>query len=159
MNAIDLIILNFEEVRRRSIKIWKAIPEEMLNWKPDEGALTCAEMIRHLLQGEFLFHQVLIGRGGSVLTNLFNPFEAKEFQSVDDELEFAQPYREKFIKYIKTIHINDLENIEIDLLNEGGYIRPLGDMLLRIAYHESVHTGQLLNYMRIMGIGRPKIWD
>ncbi|WP_025716127.1 DinB family protein [Paenibacillus sp. 1-18] len=148
MNSVDLIILNFEEFRCRSVKVWRAIPEEMLNWKPDKDALTCAEMIRHLLQGEFLFHQVLLGRGSKALSNLFNPFEAKEFVSVDDELEFAQPYHEEFFKYVKTISIGDLENIEIDLSDTGGYVKTLGGMLLRIAYHESVHTGQLLDYMR-----------
>lgn len=30
---------------------------------------------------------------------------------------------------------------------------------MRIAYHEAVHTGQLLNYMRNMGVERPDIWD
>ncbi|MDP4086154.1 MAG: DinB family protein [Bacillota bacterium] len=158
MNVNDLITFNFEEVRRRSIKVWRAIPVQMLNWKPDEDALTCAEMIRHLLEGEFLYHQVLIGRGSKGLTNLSNPFEDKDFTSVDNELAFAQPYRENFLNYIKTISISDLENIEIDRSNVG-YVRTLGDMLLRIAYHESVHTGQLLDYMRTMGIERPKIWD
>lgn len=117
MNANDIIIFNFEEVRRRSIKVWKAILEQMLNWKPDEDALTCAEMIRHLLEGEFLYHQVLVGRGSKGLTNLSNPFEDKDFTSVD------------------------------------------WDMLLRIAYHESGLAGQLLDYMRTMGIDRPMIWD
>lgn len=158
MNVNDLIILNFEEVRRRSIKVWKAIPEHKLNWKPDEDALTCAEMIRHLLEGEFLYHQVLIGRGSKALSNLSNPFEDKDFTTVDNELTFAQPYREGFLEYIKAISISDLENIEIDRSNVG-YVRTLGDMLLRIAYHESVHTGQLLDYMRTMGIDRPQIWD
>ncbi|TVX93156.1 DinB family protein [Paenibacillus agilis] len=159
MNAIDLIIFNLEEVRRRSIKVWKAIPDEKLHWKPDEEALTCAEMIRHLLQAEFLYHKVLKGRGGQALSNLYNPYDTKKFISVDDELEFSQPYHEKFLEYVKTIPLNDLEHIQIDLYDLGGFIRPLGDMLLRIAYHESVHTGQLLDYMRTMGIERPKIWD
>ncbi|RKL65765.1 hypothetical protein CR203_19145 [Salipaludibacillus neizhouensis] len=158
MNVNDLILLNFEEVRRRSITVWKAIPEQMLNWKPDEDALTCAEMIRHLVEGEFLYHQLLIARGSKGLTNLSNPFENKDFTSVDNEILFAQPYRENFLKYIKTISKSDLENIEIDRSNVG-YVRTLGDMLLRIAYHESVHTGQLLDYMRTMGIDRPNIWD
>jgi uncharacterized damage-inducible protein DinB len=158
MNVNDIIIFNFEEVRRRSIKVWKAIPEQKLNWKPDEDALTCAEMIRHLLEGEFLYHQILLGRGSKELSNLSNPFDAKEFTTVDDELTFSQPYREEFLKYINTISISDLENIKIDR-SDVGYIRTLGDMLLRIAYHESVHTGQLLDYMRTMGIDRPKIWD
>ncbi|WP_152657987.1 DinB family protein [Oceanobacillus sp. CFH 90083] len=160
MNTNDLIILNFEEVRRRSEKVWRAIPEEMLQWRPDENALSCAEMIRHVLEGEFLYHQILIDRGSKALTldNISNPFEERAFTAVDDELEFAQQYRNKFMKYIKTISANDLENIEIDR-SDVGYVRKLGDMLLRIAYHESVHTGQLLSYMRTMEIDRPKIWD
>lgn len=158
MNVNDLIIFNFEEVRRRSVKVWKEIPEHKLNWKPDEDALTCAEMIRHLLEGEFLYHQVLIGRGSNALSDLSNPFDGKNFTTVDNELIFAQPYREDFLEYIKTISNSDLENIEIDRSNVG-YVRKLGDMLLRIAYHESVHTGQLLDYMRTMGIDRPMIWD
>ncbi len=40
-----------------------------------------------------------------------------------------------------------------------GYIRELGDMLLRVAYHESVHTGQLLDYLRTAKVKRPIIWD
>ncbi|UHA72186.1 DinB family protein [Paenibacillus sp. 481] len=159
MNATDLIIFNFEEVRRRSIQVWQAIPAEMLNWKPDEDALTCAEMIRHILQADFLYHQVLIGRGSKGLVHLFNPFEAKPFISVDDELEFAQPYREELLKYITAIPVSDYATIKIDLYDLGGFIRTLGDMLLRIPYHEAVHTGQLLDYMRTMGIDRPKIWD
>jgi hypothetical protein len=35
MNAKDLLILNFEEVRRRSIKVWKGITEDYLFWKPE----------------------------------------------------------------------------------------------------------------------------
>ncbi|MEH7264653.1 DinB family protein, partial [Priestia megaterium] len=28
-----------------------------------------------------------------------------------------------------------------------------------IGYHESVHAGQLLQYLRIMEVDRPRIWD
>jgi hypothetical protein len=108
MNINDLILLNFEEVRRRSIKVWTAIPQEMLNWKPDPDAFTCAEMIRHELEGEFLYHQVLLGGGSQALTNLSNPFENREFTTVDDELAFAKPYRENFLNYIKSLSVSDL---------------------------------------------------
>ncbi|MDX8047205.1 DinB family protein [Gracilibacillus sp. S3-1-1] len=158
MNQNELIILNFEEIRRRSIKVWKAIPSEMLDWKPDQEAMTCAEMIRHILEGEYLYHQILIRKGSGGLTDLPNPYDRKKFTTVEDDLSFAQSYREQFIRYIETITPSDLENIKIDR-SDVGYVRTLGDMLLRIAYHESVHTGQLLDYMRTMGIERPKIWD
>ena len=46
LNSIDLIILNFDEVRRRSVNVWTSIPEEKLKWKPDDEAMNCTEMIR-----------------------------------------------------------------------------------------------------------------
>ena len=158
MNVNALIILNFEEVRRRSIKVWKAIPNQLLTWKPDQEALTCAEMIRHVLESEFLYHQILIEGGTKTLSDLSTPFENKEFTTIEAELELAKTYREDFINYIKSLNVDELENIKIDR-SDVGYIRTLGDMLLRIAYHESVHAGQLLDYMRTMGVERPLIWD
>ncbi|CAM4223849.1 hypothetical protein BAMA_18800 [Bacillus manliponensis] len=158
MNELDIFILNFEEVRRRSIKVWTSIPSDKLNWKPDSKALSCAEMIRHVLESEFFYHQILIGKGSAAISNIVNPFEKKVFTTVEEDLNFAAPYRKEFLQYIKTIQEDDLSNIKIDR-SDVGYVRTLGDMLLRIAYHESIHTGQLLDYMRTMKIERPDIWD
>ncbi|GGI16341.1 DinB family protein [Gottfriedia solisilvae] len=156
MNQIDLIVLNFEEIRRRSIKVWQSIPTNMLNWKPDEKALTCAEMVRHVLESEYIYLQILQNRKS--ISHPENPYELVEFTNVQDDLDRAIPLRHEFINYIKSIEVSDLENVKIDR-SDVGYIRTLGDMLLRVAYHESVHTGQLLDYMRTMNIERPNIWD
>ncbi|MBH9966185.1 hypothetical protein A6P54_10115 [Bacillus sp. MKU004] len=156
MNAIHLIILSFNEVRRRSIKVWTSIPQEKLDWKPDEEAMTCLEMIRHVLESEHYYHLAINNRGS--LSNFDSPFENRPFTSVKAELDFAEPYRKQFIDTIKSFSEEDLHHIKIDR-SDSGYIRDLGDMLLRIAYHESVHTGQLLDYLRSAGIPRIRIWD
>ncbi|WP_257350896.1 DinB family protein [Pseudalkalibacillus decolorationis] len=162
MNSVELLILNFEEVRRRSIKIWKSIPKEKLNWRPDPNAMTCLEMIRHVLEAEYFYLQVIENRGS--VTNPDAPYDSKDLTTVEKELEFAQPYREAFINLVKSFSKEDLQAIKIDrsdLSDEGysGYIRPLGDMLLRYAYHEAIHSGQLLDYMRTAGVECPDIWD
>ncbi|MBT2730801.1 DinB family protein [Bacillus sp. ISL-75] len=156
MKSIDLIILNFNEVRRRSIKVWTSIPEEKLHWKPDDKAMNCLEMIRHVLESEHYYDLAIRNRGS--LSVFDSPFENQPFTSVNAELEFAEPYRKQFIDTIKSFSEGDLENIKIDR-SESGYIRDLGDMLLRVAYHESVHTGQLLDYLRTSGVPRIRIWD
>lgn len=156
MKSIDLIILNFNEVRRRSIKVWTSIPEETLHWKPDDEAMNCLEMIRHVLESEHYYDLAIRNRGS--LSVFDSPFENLPFTSVNAELEFAEPYRKQFIDTIKSFSEDDLENIKIDR-SESGYIRDLGDMLLRVAYHESVHTGQLLDYLRTAGVPRIRIWD
>ena len=37
MKATECIILHFEEIRRRSIKLWYGIPEAYYHWRPDAG--------------------------------------------------------------------------------------------------------------------------
>jgi uncharacterized damage-inducible protein DinB len=156
LNSVELIILNFIEVRRRSIKVWTAIPQEKLQWKPDDEALTCLEIIRHVLESEHYYHLAIQNKGS--LSVFDSPFEKQPFTTVNAELEFAEPYRNRFLETIRLFSEKDLANIKIDR-SDVGYIRDLGDMLLRVAYHESIHTGQLLDYLRTAGIPRPSVWD
>lgn len=156
MNSIDLILLNFNEVRRRSIKVWTSIPQEKLNWKPDDEAMTCIEMIRHVLESEHYYHLAIQNRGSLAVFD--SPFENRPFSTVDAELKFAEPFRNQFLETITSFSEEDLSTITIDR-SDSGYIRSLGDMLLRVAYHESVHNGQLLDYLRTAGVPRVRVWD
>ena len=156
MNAIEIILLNFSEIRRRSIKLWHGIPDKHLHWKPDEKALSIIEMIRHVLETEHLFHVIVRNRGN--LGDYPSPWENLEYTNVKNELEFAEKYRSDFLNMIRGLKEADLENVRIER-TEVGQSKKLGDYLNRIAYHESVHTGQLLDYLRTAGIDRPQVWD
>jgi uncharacterized damage-inducible protein DinB len=156
MNAIDTILLNFSEIRRRSINLWNGIPTEYLNWKPDKDAFTFIEMIRHVLEGEHLFHKIIENRGN--LGNYQSPWNDLEYTDLKNELNIAAIYREKFLQMINTLNEADLESVRIER-REVNQSKTLGDYLNRIAYHESVHTGQLLSYLRTLGIDRPQLWD
>lgn len=57
MKSIELIILNMEEVRRRNIKLWTSIPKDTLHWKPDDMAMNCLEMVRHVAY-QFMNHHL-----------------------------------------------------------------------------------------------------
>ncbi|WP_234974644.1 DinB family protein [Tenacibaculum agarivorans] len=63
MDSKSIILLNFKETRRRSIKLWKGIPTEYLHWKPDMQAMSCIEMVRHVLEGEHLYHTIIKNKG------------------------------------------------------------------------------------------------
>lgn len=156
MDAKELLILNFEEVRRKSIKVWRGISDEDLFWRPDPEAMSCFEMIRHVLEGENLFHHIILN--GGVLGNYSCPLTGNPFTTIDDELRNAQPYREKFLKMINSFSVKDLEE-EYSSRKEVKQRRKLGDYLLKVAYHESVHTGQLLGYLRTLKAPRALIWD
>jgi uncharacterized damage-inducible protein DinB len=156
MTQHEILILNFEEIRRRSIKLWTGIPVSFYNWKPDEKAMSCIEMIRHVLEGEHLFHVIVNNRGN--IGDYISPWENRAYTNLQAELDFAKPYRESFLKTIQSFSNEDFSEIEI-VRTEKKQRRKLGDYLQRIAYHEAVHTGQMLSYCRTMGIDIPLIWD
>lgn len=156
MNSIEIILLNFSEIRRRSIKLWNGIPNEYLNWKPDKDAFTIIEMIRHVLEGEHLFHKIIENRGN--LGNYKSPWKELKYSNLKNELNFSEKYQTGFLSMISELKESDLENVKIER-KEVGQSKKLGDYLNRIAYHESVHTGQMLSYLRTIGIDIPQIWD
>jgi len=156
MSSNEIILLNFSEIRRRSIKLWKGIPKEYMNWKPDDEAFTIIEMIRHVLESEHLFHIIIKNKGD--LGNYVSPWEGLPYIDLNNELKFAEKHRNEFLNMIIDLKERDLEHIRIER-KEVGQSKILGDYLNRIAYHESVHTGQLLDYLRTIGVERPQIWD
>ena len=156
MIPTEIIILNFEEIRRRSIKLWTGITPEIYFWKPDIKAMNCLEMVRHVLEGEHLFHIIVNNRGD--IGNYISPWIDRPYSDLQNELDFAKPFREKFFATIRSFNPVELASIEI-IRSEKGQRRKLGDYLLRIAYHEAVHTGQFLSYLRTLGVERPLLWD
>lgn len=114
------------------------------------------EMIRHLLEGEHLFHMIVNNRGN--LGDYVSPWTDRPYTDLQAEIDFAEPFRKDFLKTIKEFSPNDFSTIEI-IRSEKGQQRIIGDYLQRIAYHEAVHTGQMLSYLRTLGLKRPLIWD
>lgn len=155
MTQTELIILNFTEIRRRSIKLWNVLPESYYNWKPDENAMSAIEMIRHVLEADYGWN-IIINQGD--MTNYKTPWKNRPFVSVNDELEFAEPYPRRFLHSVQ--QFTDLQLSETEIIHpKNGEKKILGKYLLRIGYHESVHAGQFLSYLRAMEINRPEIWD
>ena len=155
MTQTEFLILNFAEIRRRSIKLWSALPERHYNWKPDENAMTALEMVRHVLEADYGWN-IIINNGD--MTNYCTPWENRALISVADELDYAEHFRKIFLDSVRQFSDEDLR--EKTIIHPGnGEKKSLGKYLLRIGYHESVHAGQFLSYLRAMKIGRPNIWD
>ncbi|MEI4803130.1 DinB family protein [Bacillus sp. NPDC077411] len=157
MNTIELCILNLKETRRRSIKLWRSLPDNLLSWKPDNEAMSFGEMIRHVWSASFHYH-MLLRNNGLIKTDIYTPCDEEPITSVEKEIELSQLYFDDFIEYVESISTEELESRLIDR-SDVGYQRYLGDMLLRIAYHDAVHTGQFLQYLRMVELERPLIWD
>jgi uncharacterized damage-inducible protein DinB len=156
VNSTELLVLNVEEVRRRSLKVWNGIPADRIHWKPDAQAMTCIEVVRHVLEGEFLYMSML--RAGKSVASEQSPFTSRPYTDIEAEVAFSAPYRRMLLDLLRSYTPDELSSKTVDR-SDKGYVRTVGDFILRMAYHESVHTGQLLSYLRHMNAVRPDIWD
>jgi uncharacterized damage-inducible protein DinB len=155
MSGAELLCLNLIETRRRSIRIWRGIPLSLAGWRPDPDAMSCFEMVQHVLEADYLYGQMVRNRRSC---SGDSPFAGHHFDDLDAALAFAKPYRESLLETVRQLPDDDLNTIAIDR-SDVGYIRKAGDFILRIAYHESVHAGQMLQYLRTAGVPRPSVWD
>lgn len=155
MTQAELILLNFKEIRRRSILLWQSLPVEYYEWKPDAEAMSASGMIRHVLEADYGWN-IIVNQGR--MENYNTPWENRVFTNVQEELEFAAPYRNKFLESVGKFTDEEIQNT---MIIHPGNSEPknLGKYLLRIGYHESVHAGNFLTYLRLMGLERPNIWD
>lgn len=156
MTTTESIILNFEEIRRRSIKLWSGLLPEFYHWRPDSKAQSCIEMIRHVLETENIYRLIIINKGGNA-DDFVSPWKDRPFIDLQNELEFAKSFRKEFLGTVLGFTPDELDLIEI--VRKGKKTRSLSDFLFRCAYHESVHAGQFLSYLRTLGLDRPNIWD
>jgi uncharacterized damage-inducible protein DinB len=157
MNAIDLFLLDFQECRRRFLMVAGAFPDEFLTWRPDKEALSVGETIRHVLLHDFFWLKIL--QEGRLLTDEeCNPLQERPFTCLQDEIDRTISYQQEFINFIKTYTEKELTSTLISWPHKP-IKRTLGDTLERKSYHDAVHTGQLLQYLRMLNIERPVIWD
>jgi len=156
MTPSEILCLNLEEVRRRSERIWSVIPPERLGWRPDPDAMSCIEMVRHVLEGEYLYLRMLQARRSVDASE--TPFSSAPYTTVAAELARARPHRRALLDHVRSLTAEDLRCIMVDR-SDVGYVRSAGDFILRMAYHEAVHAGQLLGYLRAANVARPVIWD
>ena len=154
MTLADLLELNLTEVRRRSLVVWQAIPDDKLGWKPDSDAMGFGETIRHVW--ESTANYVAYARAGRSV-EISIPNSEQPIETVQQEIDYAQDSFQAMLEFVRTLSSADLERL-VDR-SDVGYTRKLGDFLLRVAYHEAVHTGQLLQAMRTAELPRPDIWD
>ena len=90
MSGVELLCHNLTETRRRGIRIWRAIPLSLSDWHPDPDAMSCFEMVRHVLETDYLYGQMLRKRRSY---SSDSPFADRHFDDLDAALAFANPYR------------------------------------------------------------------
>jgi len=89
---------------------------------------------------------------------LKSPWEGRPYTTIEDELAFAQPYRENYLTMLRSLPEQDLTEVET-YGKSWGKEEKLGDYLYELPTMRLSIQGNSFSYLRILGIDRPEIWD
>jgi uncharacterized damage-inducible protein DinB len=155
MKAVEVILSELEENRRRSILIWKAIPEEFLNWKVDERSISLIETVRHVIDCDEWYRQTIIQQDSTTL-DYDAIFGERSLTSVQEELKHNEDRRKAFLELVSSLSDEDLNSIIIKRMHGPKKLRIF---LSEIPYHEAYHAGQINLSLKMLNVSCPDIWD
>jgi uncharacterized damage-inducible protein DinB len=146
-----------EAVRARSKEVFALLRPEHMNWKPEKGALSVGEMLRHLwvseegvrrcaLEGDFSYYETRMPKGLRAVTGSPRSL-AEELADID------RSHRET----LAAVAARSPEFFEEERAHAGlGFRRKVAVMLFGINEHEVHHRAQLMTYLRMLGSPAPE---
>jgi len=157
---VDLkeFFLNQKEVlRRRTRQVVGMLQPEQIDWRPEKGALSIGEMVRHLwvseegvrrvaLESDFTYYARRIP--GGLPAVLGTP------GTLDEERARLERVHNETLAAVREF---PLERWEEERVHAAlGFRRKVGVILLGINEHEIHHRAQLMTYLRMLGAPVPE---
>ena len=141
-----------EAIRGRSRDVFAMIRTEDMTWKPENGALSVGELLRHLwvseegvrrcaLEGDFKYYEIRVPKGLHAVMGVPG--------SLEDELKNIERVYAETVRAVGALPeaAFDEERAHAGL----SFRRKVAVMLFGINEHEIHHRAQLMTYLRMLG--------
>ncbi len=157
MDWREFFLKQKQAIRGRTRQVVGMIRAEHLGWRPEAGALTVGEMLRHLwvseegvrrvaLEGNFTYYETRVPQGLRAV--LGTP------GTLEDELRHLERVHHETLAAVQDFPI---ERWDEPRVHEAlGFRRKVGVILLGINEHEIHHRAQLMTYLRMLGTPVPE---
>lgn len=156
MEFRDVFLKQKEALRKRTCEVTAMVRTEHLDFRPEAGALSVHEMLRHLwkseegvrrvaLDGNFAYYETRIPQG---LRATLGKFEA-----LQEELANLERVHQETLAAVAACPAERFE--EERARNDLHFRRKVWTILLGINEHEVHHRAQLMTYLRMLGTPVP----
>jgi len=156
MTLQEFFLKQKEAIRSRTGDVFAMLRPEHMTWKPEQGALSVGEILRHLwvseqgvrrcaLQGDFSYYEVRVPKGLHAVMGDLESFEA--------ELKNNERVHAETIAAVAAVPESTFDE---ERANAGlGFRRKVAVILFGINEHEVHHRAQLMTYLRMLGTPVP----
>ncbi len=150
IHSVQGFIDYFSSVRKRTLRYARVVPGDRVNWSPQEGEFTCADILRHIASGEKMFVGVVTqgkwkydGHGG-------------DQRSLDELIAHLEQTHGEAMNALRSLPDSELDQSRPAL--EGNTQVKVWRWLMAMTEHEIHHRSQLAMYLLLLGITPPHIY-
>ncbi|MFF2176692.1 DinB family protein [Lysinibacillus sp. NPDC058147] len=137
-------------VHKRTMQYTKAIPNELLEWRPSEDKFSLGDLFRHIASSRLMFLGIFehgswtyaghdISKGASI-EDISNYLESSQVKLTEGLLKIGN---DLLLKKVLTLHGHEVSAWRI---------------LMSIPEHETHHRGQISTYLQMNKIEPPQIF-
>jgi DinB family protein len=146
-----------EAIRARSRDVFTLLRAEHMDWKPEKGALSVGDILRHLWTSE-------VGVRQCALEGNFAYYETRIPKGLREVMGMPATLEEE-LRNIERVHgetLTAVANRPGDLFDEEranpglGFRRKVAVILFGVNEHEIHHRAQLMTYLRMLGTPAPE---
>lgn len=159
MTINDLLATYKKTVRARTLSVIGQIPRDKVDWKPTEGALSLGQLVRHIIQAELTWQQIIKGE-----------WDLKRFLEIRRDLDMVEMTGPVSSLEAELTHLEDAHRETLSLIaalpeaelaktcnGSKGQVT-MSDVVLGLCEHEAHHRGQIVAYLKLLGVERPSPW-
>jgi len=159
MRTAERLRAHVQSVRARTLAVLRHIPRDRVNWRPAEGMLTLGQLVRHLAQAEMMWQEVVKGHWDlkqllAVRRDLDLIEATGPVENLMTELTLLEVTHRQTVELLATLTDEDLARSVNGL---AGRVT-LYDVILGLCEHEAHHRGQIVAYLRLLGVEHPSPW-
>lgn len=151
IQRIEPFVAYYARLRERTGRVVERIPPERIEWRPDDGAFSFGDILRHLAAIErWVFAENVCGRPSRY------PGHARDLaDGYDAVLAFFDGTHRDTLEILRALTPDDLQR---PCVTPAGSSLPAWKWLRALAEHEVHHRGQLYLMLRILGIPTPPMF-
>lgn len=151
IHTIQPFLHYFGNVRERTMRVARAIPEEQIDWTYAPGKFTFGDLLRHIAVTErYMFAECVQGKPSRYTSH------GKEFaDGRDNILAFMERAHQESMDIFAALSNTDLQK---KCSTPGGAPIATWKWLRAMSEHEIHHRGQIYLYLALIGVPSPPLY-
>jgi len=138
-----------------AMDILKMLTDEQLGFTVGKNTGTLGEQFHHMARVRLQYSEALETKKVAPTKETIDPSIAKSKEKI---IELWEKISQKIPHILKKMSVEELENLKIDWKHWGVDSMGIYSHLQALIDHENLHNGQIIVYIKTMGLKFPKSW-